>query len=131
MSQTNLGLICDFWILFRLGFLGIRVRMYANCQFFYFKLHRLVLTGYSITYLENQTLELILNQVQEHILAQKNANENKLLAKILLYPGRNVTSACIARAMNCTAYEVIEAMKNLDQQDLGHFCEVIIFTRNI
>ncbi len=47
----------------------------------FYKLHRLVLAGYSLPHIEVQSFELILEEINNEIVAENNSGEKKIICK--------------------------------------------------
>jgi hypothetical protein len=91
---------------------------------FSFKLHRLVLAGYSIIYLEDQRFEVILEEISQEIELEKDEALKKNCVKILLQPGVSIGTVSVARMSKSSALDIIAAMKKLASLQLGKFVEV-------
>ncbi len=83
----------------------------------------MVLAGYSLPHIEVQSFELILEEINNEIVAENNSDEKKLFVKILLAPGLIVKTTLISRNTGESAGKVILAMQSLSEKKLGVFVE--------
>ena len=91
---------------------------------FYFQLQRLIIAGYSLFHCEVQSLEEILNEIDQNIQCETNKENKKLILKILLEPGTIVTTTDVARRISAPVVRTISAMMALHEKQLGYFEEI-------